>query len=97
MQKKAQAEKAAPKQLNLFATGIVCECCHEDPGRGKNPSLWNGFYDQDTNQYICTNCKPAHYIAKAQTEHKGLYSEVPVVVKTWQINQEIQEKKSRSV
>lgn len=67
------------------ATGIICEHCHADPGRGKNPNLWRGFYDQDTGQYVCWDCQPAHYQYKATTPQKGLYSEVPVVVKYWEV------------
>lgn len=73
-------------QLNLFSD-IRCDLCKEDPGPSdKNPNLWNGFFDQDTKHHICMKCKNKHYSSKwNNTKFKGLYSEVPVTIKTRQL------------
>lgn len=69
-------------QLDLFATGIKCSHCHQDPGRNpRNEILWNGFLDKDTGEYACWSCYQVHYTKKKQGDRKGLYSEFPVMVK----------------
>lgn len=65
-------------QLSLFDTGKKCDICQQDPGAGKNRNLWNGFYDQDTGQYVCWSCQREHYRQKAGTVHRDQYSEFPV-------------------
>lgn len=68
-------------QLNLFSTGIKCQVCNKDPGRGNNGYLWNGFLDKDTNQHICNACKTIHYQTKQKAIYKGMYSEIPVLIR----------------
>jgi hypothetical protein len=68
------------QQLNLFATGISCVHCHQDPGRDpKNSHLWFGFLDLDTSERVCFQCRDFHYRIKSMTDKKGLYSEFPVM------------------
>lgn len=70
-------------QLSLFdinQTGIICDHCNKDPGRGKNFHVWNGFKDLDTKQRVCWNCKDEHYRKKSKTEFHDYYSEIPIVV-----------------
>jgi hypothetical protein len=64
-------------------TNIFCEACGNDPGVSKNnPTLWDGFYDQDLKWNVCNACKKmGYYKNKFQIEGmKGLYSEVPVTI-----------------
>lgn len=69
-------------QLDLFATGMHCCHCGDDPGRSpSNGLLWNGFLDKATGQYVCMKCKQVHYMKKytagnGKTEHL----EFPVMV-----------------
>lgn len=67
--------------MNLFSDK-VCHYCGDDPGYdNENPDLWNGFFDQDMKILVCTKCKKDHYKAKHNSQHRGLYSEVPVYAK----------------
>ncbi len=67
-------------QANLFSDKI-CEHCGKNPGfRPDKPQLWNGFYDADTKQYFCFDCRREHYIKKQKTDFANQYSEMPVVL-----------------
>jgi len=61
---------------------IKCNHCKTIIGADpKNATLWHGFYDQDTEQHVCLNCKPLHYQKKfSQQQFRGLYSEFLVVI-----------------
>ena len=79
------------EQLSIFASGICCAHCKNDPGVSfRNGYQWDGFFDADTQQYVCRKCKQYHYTEKRKTEFAGMYSEVPVVVE-----QEKYKKKSK--
>lgn len=67
------------QQLSMFSTGLNCSICNIDPGMAENPSLWNGFLDKDTGQYICWSCRNTHYQQKSKTQHAHHYSEFPVM------------------
>ena len=67
------------KQLNLFATGITCSICHQDPGAADNTTLWNGFKDKDLNVFVCWSCRQLHYQQKAKTKFAHHYTEFPVM------------------
>ncbi len=54
------------KQLNLFTDNKECVYCGNGGSKPGNPSLWNGFQDQDTGDLVCFQCKEVHYISKAQ-------------------------------
>ena len=44
----------------------ICIYCHKDPGpRKRNPGLWNGFLDKETNQLVCMHCRKKHYGIKS--------------------------------
>lgn len=58
---------------------ITCDYCGADPGTKPNSVVWRGFRDQDTGHYVCNDCKKAHYTQKWKGEHKGKYSEFPVL------------------
>jgi hypothetical protein len=65
---------------------MICTYCHKDPGVKKHSSLWHGFRDGDTGQYVCDGCKPAHYRFKfLNKELNGLYSEFPVMIVNLQL------------
>lgn len=65
---------------------MICAHCHKDPGTKKHNSLWRGFRDGDTGQYVCDACKPAHYHFKFMNpELNGLYSEFPVMIPNSQL------------
>ncbi len=70
-------------QLNLF-TDKTCAHCGENPGVSpRNPNLWNGFIDRDTDQHVCWKCKNIHYQEKAKTMNLKsgmIYSEQPVML-----------------
>ena len=71
-------EQQENNQLNLFSDKI-CSNCKKNPGCDEENNLrWNGFYDRDTNEYVCNNCKKLHYQKKFKTEFAGLYTEFPV-------------------
>jgi len=65
-----------------------CAYCKRNPGAKEyNPALWNGFYDKDTNQFVCLappktglSCRARHYRRKAKTKFRGQYTEFPVVM-----------------
>lgn len=69
-------------QLNLF-TNITCDHCGKNPGfKPQNPFLWNGFFDHDTRQRVCYQCREKHYQKKAIEFNliRGMiYSEMPVM------------------
>ena len=68
------------KQLNLFSDK-ECSHCKTNPGcNPNNPLIFNGFYDQDTGEFVCWDCQKLHYEKKSKTEYKYLYSEMPVVL-----------------
>jgi hypothetical protein len=60
---------------------MICAHCHTDPGKKKHNSLWLGFRDGDTGQYVCNGCRRAHYRFKfLNKELNGLFSEFPVMI-----------------
>lgn len=72
--------------MNLF-TDRSCDYCGGGMPSTRNPFLWAGFLDMDTNQLVCHSCKGNHYWAKAQAMGTALpdgdisgmtYSEYPV-------------------
>jgi hypothetical protein len=64
---------------NTEAGEKICDYCHTNPGcKPGNKFVWAGFYDKDTDQLVCWNCKRTHYILKSKTKFKGLYTEFPV-------------------
>ncbi len=67
-------------QLTIFHTGITCDHCGEDPGR-KSEVVWQGFLDKDTGHKVCWKCYHKHYYEKWKGEHRGKFSEFPVIVK----------------
>ena len=76
-------------QLSIFDTDILCGYCNNDPGPKENNTWhWAGFFDADTQQYVCNKCKVHHYGIKAKTEHAGMYSEIPVIVETERIKKD---------
>jgi len=80
-------------QLTIFATGIVCDLCNQDPGRDdRNMNQWNGFIDLDVNKKICWACQEHHYKLKNHTEHTGLYSEYPFPLSQYFINRFVNSK-----
>lgn len=58
---------------------MECNYCKIDPG--VKGIVWNGFQDQDNGIYCCNNCKSQHYKEKFKTKLRGLFSEVPVIIK----------------
>lgn len=59
---------------------MICTYCQKDPGVKIN-SLWRGFRDGDTKQYVCFGCQRAHYRFKFMNkEMNGLFSELPVMI-----------------
>ncbi len=68
-------------QLDLFS-GICCDYCKLDPGAApKNPDLWWGFMDADTQQRVCHRCRENHYIIKAKNRGTLVTMEVPKAFK----------------
>lgn len=64
-------------------TGIKCSHCNNDPGIDpRNNSLWYGFKDQDTLQFVCWECSDEHYKLKNNTINRHLYSEIPVPIQS---------------
>jgi len=59
---------------------IKCDYCkHSVAANPRNATLWNGFFDSDTNMHICWGCKEKYYRYKSiQLRKQGLYSEMPV-------------------
>lgn len=53
-------------QLDLF-TSKKCHYCDGGGLKSKNPNLWDGFLDRDTDQLVCTACRDTHYIEKARS------------------------------
>lgn len=45
-----------------------------------NKAIYIGFRDGDMNVNVCGICKPYHYKAKAKTEHRGKFTEMPIMV-----------------
>lgn len=61
---------------------IKCAHCKTDPGPNpNNKNLWNGFYDGDTGQHVCWNCRDKHYIIKQGKDDGTTYTEFPVPLK----------------
>lgn len=74
-------ETQVQPQLDLFATGMPCSYCGNDPGRDpRNGVLWHGFLDIDTGQHVCWQCKAVHYHKKIGPDGKTTYSEMPLMV-----------------
>jgi hypothetical protein len=65
---------------NLFTDKTCHVCNNEMLPSAKNRVLVDGFYDQDTNQYVHWNCRDNHYIQKQQNGMAGLYSEMPAIL-----------------
>ncbi|MBC6425212.1 MAG: hypothetical protein GDA51_01810 [Ekhidna sp.] len=63
--------------MNLF-TNKTCHYCGEGRLDRRNPDLWDGFFDGETKQLVCSNCRSLHYRKKWHTEYRGMYSEYPV-------------------
>lgn len=63
--------------MNLFST-LTCCYCGEGHFSPRNPSLFNGFRDGDTNQVVCSQCRDHHYKEKALPDGSGTYSEIPI-------------------
>jgi hypothetical protein len=59
---------------------VLCSYCNTDPGlKPGSETIWNGFFDKDTNQNVCWKCKRDHYARKFMNSGtKGLYSEFPI-------------------
>jgi len=60
-----------------------CHYCQKNPKT--KGIVWNGFLDRDMNINVCWKCQDKHYKEKQKTEHKGLYSEFPVVIPKQQL------------
>lgn len=68
-------------QLHIFPKkNKTCSICGINPqSKGNKGILWNGFRDNDLGVLVCFSCQEEHYKRKSQTEHKGKYSEFPVL------------------
>lgn len=59
-----------------------CNYCKKNPGtKSDKPHIWLGFYDKDTDQFVCWNCRDRHYKRKARTKFRFRYTEFPVIIK----------------
>jgi hypothetical protein len=59
----------------------ICAHCKKNPGPDpRNPVLAHGFYDGDTKQFSCWDCRNTHYEKKSITEHAHKYTEFPVQI-----------------
>lgn len=65
-------------QLNLLSDKVCCHCGVNPGTKPTNSILWNGFFDQDTQQYVGSCCEVQHYEKKNKTKLRHLYSEFPV-------------------
>jgi hypothetical protein len=55
-----------------------CNYCKKNPGADpNNENLWNGFFDGDTKQTVCSNCRDRHYKSKFK-KHEQTYTEFPL-------------------
>lgn len=60
----------------------ICYYCKTNPGhKPNNKTIWNGFEDKDTKQFVCWNCHDKHYKEKSKTEFANMCSEYPVIMK----------------
>jgi len=58
-------------------TLAFCHYCGTNPGvNPESDNLWNGFFDGDTKEYVCWQCRKTHY----QKKSVGTRSEMPVVI-----------------
>jgi hypothetical protein len=63
--------------LTMFQEISYAHCGTVDLGsEGKK---YAGFWDADTKQFCCSQCRATHYAKKHLTEFKKQYSEMPVL------------------
>lgn len=57
----------------------TCNYCKRNPGADpRNKNLWNGFFDGDTGQRVCWNCRDRHYYIKSNGTGETTYTEFPM-------------------
>lgn len=67
----------------LFRQLVVqCEYCKtEIKLKDENGIVGLGFFDGDTSQIVCWECRGKHYLEKSKTKFADLYTEFPLIIR----------------